>query len=188
MSTDDANANANANANVNANANAHVNTNLYSRMHNMHSHTKFIVINSLVAFTLFFGGVACIVWSVNIKKHDLLVYDVITTGTVTTISPLALSFDYVFLYNGNPYTNTWLPTRPFVNSTRALVISCVSTRPDCNTVLNVPGQTFMYGFCGPIILSAWFWPILMSTGIVLMTVGSVFVCVVAQRVIGLSLT
>ena len=149
-------------------------------------HLRFILGNAFVALILLLGGAACVITSVNLKNHETIMYDVNTTGTATQISPIALAFEYSYSFDSHQYSDTWLPIKKYSNTTPVIVM-CASRRPNCNYILNIPGYQ-LYGtrsfFCGSIISSTWFWPLLMSTGIVSMTFGCVFGFVVAQRVVG----
>ena len=134
-------------------------------------------INSFHAFTaivLFFGGAASIVWSVHVKKYDAITYDVNTTGIVTSIAPLALSFVYSY-FADKPHENTWLTVSPFINSNETLQVTFASKKPDCSIVTNIPGSQ-LYDMCGAasIVAATWFWPMLLIIGIIAMTAGSVF--------------
>jgi hypothetical protein len=59
----------------------------------MHAYA-YTVINAATAIVLFFGGAACIAWSVNVKRYSGMPFDVNTTGVATQIAPMSLAFDY----------------------------------------------------------------------------------------------
>ena len=125
-----------------------------------------IFANASIVMILFFGGAASIIWSINIRKYDILTYDVNTTGLVTFISPLALAFTYSYSHERIEYFGTWLPTNPFVNTT-TIVVTYASAIPRCSLVPMVPGLQ-EYDTCGPIMGSPWFWPMLMTFGMISM--------------------
>lgn len=115
----------------------------------------------------FFGGGGCIVVSMNIKEFGTMKYDRNATGVVTMIAPLELSFDYAFFDGERMRSGVWTTTDPFTNV--SLDVAFASADPACSHVLNVLGQS---GYsCGSITSRAWFWPILLTTGICAMCIG-----------------
>ena len=54
-----------------------------------------------------------------------------------------------------------------------IAVTYAKKYPECSIVLDIPGSQ-LYDSCGPIIGNRWFWPILMTCGIVAMTAGGVF--------------
>ena len=137
----------------------------------------YTVINAATAIVLFFGGAASIAWSVNVKRYTVMSFDVNTSGVATRIAPMSLAFDYAYeSAQRQRYASRWLPTFPFDNaSTASLSVAYASAAPACSVLLNVPGmpaqqQGFANG-CGSVVSSAWFWPLLLATGIASMTVG-----------------
>ncbi len=145
--------------------------------------SKYFWASAATALVLCLGGAACIVWSVNVKIHDRVLYDVSTTGVATKIAPLSLAFEYAYFFSTEAVrVGTWLPTRPFTNA--SLVVTYASARPDCSLVSNVPGQAANLGFCGPMTSSPWFWPLLMTVGIATMSAGSLAGFAVARVCLG----
>ena len=135
---------------------------------------KYVVIkNWCVATFLFFGGACCIILSINIKRNDMIVYDSNTTGTVSFVSPLALSFDYVYIDNirNIVHAGIWTTVDPFVQN-KSLMVAFSHDNPNCSQVINVQGASGIY--CSSVYKSEWFWPILLVVGICSMCMGSVF--------------
>ena len=126
-----------------------------------------------VAIILFLGGAACIVWSVNIKDYKLIVYNVNTTGTIISFAPLNFSFIYSYFDQEDQYKGMWLVSKPNVPSGAVIELAYAKEYPECSILLEIPGSQ-LYDSCGPIIGNKWFWPILMTCGILTMTVGGVF--------------
>jgi hypothetical protein len=142
----------------------------------MHAYA-YTVINAATAIVLFFGGAACIAWSVNVKRYSGMPFDVNTTGVATQIAPMSLAFDYAYeSAQRQRYASRWLPTFPFDNaSTASLAVAYASSSPACSVLLNVPGMSghqLSFGDgCGSLVSSVWFWPLLLATGIASMSVG-----------------
>lgn len=136
---------------------------------------KINIFHALTAVVLFFGGATSIVWSVHVKKYDAITYNVNTTGIVTSIAPLALSFVYSYFVEKQQYENTWLPSSPFVNTTQSIQVTYASMKPECSIIQEIPGSQ-LYGICGAasIVSATWFWPLLLIIGILAMTTGSMF--------------
>ena len=131
------------------------------------------VTNALTAVILFVGGAASIIWSVNIRAYDAFAYDVNTTGVVDYVSPLAMLIEYTYTDRQNHrFTCNWLPTYPFTNSssTSSLVVMYSSRRPECSLLEGVDGMQEV-GSCAYSVGSPWFWPLVMTIGVTLMTTG-----------------
>lgn len=135
-----------------------------------------MIIQIVTSVILFFGGIACIVTSINIKTIGVVNYDMITYGTVTYINTLALAFNYIYNVNNQLYNGSWLPSTPYENTTQLLI--CYSNiYPECSTLPSIPGlqQNYFDGICATFSYkSPWFWPILMCIGIIFMSVGAIF--------------
>ena len=130
-------------------------------------------VNAVTALGTFAGGAAVIVWSVNVRTHDAFAYDVNATGHVDYVTPLALAIEYTYSdVSARQHTSTWLPTDPFANSSSsgAVAVAYASRRPECSVLCDVAGMQGV-GACAYGVGSPWFWPLVMTLGIALMTTG-----------------
>jgi hypothetical protein len=133
----------------------------------------------IFATIMFIGGGACIFWSMNIKSNCYLFLDTNTTGIISNIDVLKLSFQYIYNASNIQYENTWLPLHPILNSSK-LLITYSSQHPSCSEVINVPGNQYV-NTCEPIINKPWTWQLLMSFGVVSMTLSTIFGLIFMQN-------
>ena len=129
---------------------------------------------NIIAFIFFFGGIASIFTSINVKNKYTIEYDLSTNGIVTYISPIRLAFTYIYEVNNIIYFDGWLPNDIFENS--SILVNYYSKNPNCSIIENIPGiqDNIFVGVC-PYLYYAnpWFWPFLMIIGSLFMCAGTI---------------
>ena len=133
----------------------------------------FRLISSII---IFFGGIACIITSINISNTYAIQYNNQTSGIVTYIDSLQLAFLYKYVLNNISYIGGWLPNDVFDNKT--IIVQYDMFYPNCSIIENIPGiQMNLFGLndnCSYFYYtSPWFWPFLMSVGTILIIGGSI---------------